>query len=111
MPKINRFYEQKHVPEGIDPYILEKELGSWLEPEAKAALEKLLCQPSELNADDSAAILGYLELQRIRVPRQAEMVKQLLTTYMNTVLLDEMPSELASVVRSFTTVHFFSTKW
>jgi hypothetical protein len=73
--KINRYYEQSHVPEGIDPYILERELGSWLEPEAKDALDKLLCHPSELNADDSAIILHYLESQRIRVPRQAEMVK------------------------------------
>jgi len=98
--KINRYYKQSHVPDGIDPYILERGFGSWLEPKAKDALDKLLYSPSELDAEDSAIIMLYLELQRLRVPRQAEMVKQLLTTFMNTDLLDELPPELASMVRN-----------
>ncbi len=59
---INRYYRQPHVPEGVDPDIFEKGLGSWLEPEAKNAFEKLLTQPQDVTGDDTAAILGYLEL-------------------------------------------------
>jgi hypothetical protein len=91
---INRYYQQKHAPEGVDPDIFEKGLGSTLEPEAKTAFEKLLTRPKDVTAEDTAAILVYLELQRLRVPRQAETAKQLLMT----TLLLHGPSEVVSAI-------------
>ena len=76
---INNYYQQKHAPDGVDPDILERLLGSWLEPKAKSAFKKLLNQ-QPLTEEDTAHILAYLELQRIRVPRQAEIAKQILET-------------------------------
>jgi Protein of unknown function (DUF4238) len=89
--KINRFYEQKHAPPGIDPYIFEKSLGEELEPRAKDAFEKVLYQPKVVTAEDTAAIMCYLELQRTRVPRQAETAKHFALTLAHMLLLDGPP--------------------
>lgn len=76
--KIGKYYRQEWAPLGIDPNILETTLGEWLEAESKEALDKLIHHPSTLTDDDTANLLIYLELQRIRVPRQNEMGKALI---------------------------------
>jgi Protein of unknown function (DUF4238) len=78
---IRRYYRQDWVPTGIDPDILEKGLGSTLEPYAKKALYRLINAPGKVTAEDTAALLVYLEFQRIRVPRQAEAAKNLLVSF------------------------------
>ena len=95
--KINRFYEQKHAPPGIDPYIFEKALGEVLEPRAKDAFEKVIRQSRDVTAEDTAAILCYLELQRTRVPRQAETAKQIALDAAHILLLNG-PPEVASAI-------------
>jgi hypothetical protein len=75
---INQYYKQTWVPKGIDPNIFEIGLGQQTEPDGKNALELMLSNPQALTDEHSAAILVYLELQRIRVPRQAEQAKSLL---------------------------------
>lgn len=76
--KINSYYRQEWVPEGVAPNILETSLGEWLEAEAKNAIDKLHSTPEELDDQDIANLLTYFEFQRIRVPRQAEMGKALM---------------------------------
>lgn len=76
--KINSYYRQEWAPEGVDPNFLETQLGEWLEAEAKNAIDKLHSVPEELDAQDIANLLTYFEVQRIRVPRQAEMGKALM---------------------------------
>jgi Protein of unknown function (DUF4238) len=68
-------YYKQHVPDGIDPDILEKELGKWLDQEAKKSLEKLRTQPNGMTANDTAYICTYLEHQRACMPRQIEIDK------------------------------------
>lgn len=75
---VNRYYRQEWVPEGVDPDILEKIMGSRLEPDAKNALDRILAKAPDLTAEEGAAILIFLEFQRIRVPRQAMAAKELL---------------------------------
>ncbi|HDH28847.1 MAG TPA: DUF4238 domain-containing protein [Euryarchaeota archaeon] len=91
---VNQYYRQKWAPEGIDPNILEKSLGSKLEPEAKAAFDRLLAQAPDINDAETAAMLAYLELQRIRVPRQAEAAKQLLRR----AIIKNSPPEVAKSI-------------
>lgn len=91
---IGRYYRQDWAPTGVDPDIFEKALGSKIEPNAKKALERLINAPTEATAEDTAAILIYLESQRIRVPRQAETAKNLLMT----VSLLHFPPELATAL-------------
>lgn len=93
---INRYYKQEWAPEGVDQDILEKSMGSKLEPEAKNAFDRLLARATDINDEESAAILIYLEFQRIRVPRQAKTAKELLRT---TILLNS-PSDVAESVLS-----------
>jgi hypothetical protein len=76
--KINSYYRQEWAPEGVDPNVLETSLGEWLEAEAKNAIDKLHSIPEELDAQDIANLLIYFEIQRVRVPRQAEMGKALM---------------------------------
>lgn len=73
--RINAYYRQSWVPEGVDPNIMETTLGEWLEAEAKNALDRLIERPASLTDDDTAILLVYLEVQRIRVPRHAEAAK------------------------------------
>ena len=77
---IGKYYRQNHAPEGIDPDILEKGFGSWIEPKARKSLLKLANNPDTLTNEDTAKIITYLELQHTRVPRQVELAKRFLRT-------------------------------
>ncbi len=76
--KINQYYKQKWAPEGIDPNILELFAGEFLEPKAKAAFERVLTMPVDFTPEETAVILIYIEFQRIRVPRQANLAKSII---------------------------------
>lgn len=76
----NKYYHQDWVPDSIDKNILEKTLGAEVEPKGLGALKKLIEVHDSLDDDDMANILVYLEFQRIRVPRQADMAKALAKT-------------------------------
>lgn len=76
----NKYYHQDWAPEGIDKNILEKRLGAEAEPKGLHSLRKLVKSPETLDDDDTANILNYLQLQRIRVPRQADTAKSLAKT-------------------------------
>ena len=76
----NKFYHQDWVPSGVDKNVLEKRLGAEMEPRGLLALRKLVSAPETLNDDDTANILIYLQLQRIRVPRQSDTAKSLAKT-------------------------------
>lgn len=93
--KIHSYYRQDWAPPGIDPNILEKTLGEWLEAAAKHSIDRLIHSPANLTDDDTATLLTYIELQRIRVPRQAEMAKEL----MRQVLLRIAPSEAVEAIQ------------
>jgi Protein of unknown function (DUF4238) len=90
---IKDYYHQQHVPEGVDPDIFEKILGESLENQAKIAFRKLLNPPLSFTEDDTANILVYLELQHIRVPRQAEDAKRVARDVLKFLTL-QAPSEM-----------------
>lgn len=94
--RIGRYYRQAWAPEGVDPDILEKSFGSKLEPDAQKAFERLLRRSKDFTDEETAAILVYLEMQRVRVPRQAAVAKQLL---MSTILLNSPPNVAAAIVK------------
>lgn len=76
----NKFYHQDWAPSGVDKNILEKKLGAEMEPKGLRALRKLVEAAETLDDEDTANILLYLQFQRIRVPRQADMAKSLAKT-------------------------------
>ena len=76
----NKYYHQDWAPEGVDKNILEKRLGATIEPKGLFSFNKLLVTPDELNDDDTANIVAYLQFQRIRVPRQADMARAMART-------------------------------
>ena len=94
--KINNYYLQEWAPSGVDPNIFEKSMGEWLETAAKISLDRLIHHPSELTDDDTAILLIYLEVQRIRVPRQGEAAKKM----MREALLRMIPADIADDVHS-----------
>ena len=94
--KINSYYRQEWAPEGIDPNIMETTLGEGLEAEAKGAIDRLIGSPAQLTDGDTAALLAYIELQRIRVPRQAKTAKAL----MRATLLSMAPPDAVKAITS-----------
>jgi hypothetical protein len=94
---IKDYYRQEHAPEGIDEYVLEKTFGSFLEAQAKPAIDKLIDDPKALNEEDIAILLSYLHFQRIRVPRQIDQFKDFLKAYVDSVAysIPEIAKDLA----------------
>lgn len=76
----NKYYHQDWVPNGVDKNVLEKTIATTVEPRGQTSLSKLVSAPELLNDDDTANILTYIQFQRIRVPRQADMAKSLAQT-------------------------------
>jgi len=91
---INNYYRQLWAPVGIDPNVLEKSLGNTLENDAKSAINLLLSAPATLDDQHVADILSFLELQRIRVPRQAAHAMEL----MRKTIFRNAPSDVQNAV-------------
>jgi hypothetical protein len=70
--------------------------GEWLETKAKIAVDRLIHEPSAITYIDTAYLLVYIELQRIRVPRQGEVAKRL----MHKILTQNIPPELIDAFRA-----------
>ncbi|MGK2942827.1 MAG: DUF4238 domain-containing protein [Immundisolibacter sp.] len=85
----NNYYRQHWVPDGVDKNILEKRVGQQLEPQGLASLRKVVAEPELATDDDSANILAYIEFQRFRVPRQADMAKEIVRTALTTLLMQD----------------------
>ncbi|GBO90526.1 hypothetical protein MSSD14B_41940 [Marinobacter salsuginis] len=85
----NKYYCQDWAPDGVDQNILEKALGNVLEPRGLSALKRLVKCPAEMEAEDTANIVAYLELQRIRVPRQADEAKRLAELAIETMTMND----------------------
>ncbi len=92
---IGNYYRQTWAPKGIDPSVFEKTLGAVSEPKAQDAFKRLIVAPNNLTDDDMASMLTYLELQRIRVSKQAKIAKEIFRS----VLLQHAPTEVVDAVR------------
>lgn len=75
---IKHHNRQEWVPKGVDPNIFEIAISEEIENPAKTAFNKLVENPRTLSTDDMALLITYLHLQRIRVPRQANLAKEAL---------------------------------
>jgi len=92
---INQYYRQLWVPKGVDPDIFERTLASEVEDRAAKAFRKALTDRTAITADDTAALLYHLEIQRIRVPSYADLAK---TALINLMLTKLEPSVAAEVI-------------
>lgn len=90
------YYRQEWAPPGVDPNILEKSLGEWLEDIAKNAIDRLILAPSELTEEQIGTFLVYLEFQRIRVPRQAKTAMAL----MRSTILRLAPPDISADIEA-----------
>ncbi|MBS4097752.1 MAG: DUF4238 domain-containing protein [Sulfuricella sp.] len=94
--KINAYYQQSWAPSGINPNILEDGLASGIERQIKPVIDCLIQSPETLTDDDAATLVVYLEIQRIRVPRQATWAKAL----MRETILRHAPAEINAQIES-----------
>ncbi len=94
--KINAYYRQSWVPVGINPNILENGLASGIEEQIKKVIDCLIQSPDALTEDDVVTLVVYLEIQRIRVPRQATWAKAL----MRETILRLMPADKTAQIES-----------
>ena len=93
---IRNYYRQEWAPAGVDQNVLEKSIGEWLESAATTVINRLISPPLELRDEDIANFLVYLEFQRVRVPRQIEMAKDL----MKDMILRLGPPDITADIRS-----------
>lgn len=93
---IGRYYRQTWAPTGIDPNILENGLASGIENEIKPVIDCLIQSPEDITDEYAATLLVYLEIQRIRVPRQAAWAKDL----MRETILRLAPANIAAQIDS-----------
>jgi len=77
--RIDAYYRQVWAPSGVDPNILEERLAAGIESDIKAVLD-CLCETPDRLSSDQASILAYMELQRVRVPRQAGWASGMILT-------------------------------
>jgi Protein of unknown function (DUF4238) len=91
---INRYYRQAWAPSGIDPDVLEKGFSAIAESQITSTLNRLCDDTANLTADEGANLVTYMELQRIRVPRQAawgtELMRQLILKMISSDLRQEL---------------------
>lgn len=81
------YYRQEWAPKGVDPNVFEKKLGEWLENSAKNTIDQLISDSPNLTEQQGSEFLLYLELQRIKVPRQSVMA----TTLMRNTIMKSVP--------------------
>lgn len=81
---ITHYYRQEWAPEGVDANLFEKRLAC-IEGSGQSSFEKLITNPRDITGDDTAAIITYLELQRLRVPRQAEFTNEMYKHFISDV--------------------------
>lgn len=94
--KIDAYYRQAWAPSGIDPNILEDGLASGIENQIKPVIDCLIESPENLTDDYATTLLVYMELQRIRVPRQAAWAKDL----MRETILRLAPADITAQINS-----------
>ena len=92
--RIDSYYKQSWAPSGIDPNILETGLASGIEGEIGAALDRLCSSPGKITGDEAANLAAYLEIQRIRVPRQAAWGTELMRQFILQKIGPDLRSEL-----------------
>ncbi|MDO8927109.1 MAG: DUF4238 domain-containing protein [Sideroxyarcus sp.] len=94
--KIDAYYRQAWAPSGINPNILENGLASGIEDKIKSVIDCLIETPGNLTDEYAATLLVYMELQRIRVPRQAALAKDL----MRETILRLAPADITTQINS-----------
>lgn len=94
--KIDAYYRQAWAPSGIDQNILENHLASGIENQVKRVIDCLIESPENLTDDYAATLLVYMEIQRIRVPRQAAWAKVL----MRETILRLAPANITAQINS-----------
>lgn len=93
---IGRYYRQVWAPTGIDPNILENGLASGIENDIKPVIDCLIRSPEDLTDAYATTLLVYIEIQRIRVPRQAAWAKEL----MRETIIRLSPPDIATQIDS-----------
>lgn len=100
---LENYNRQDHAPPGVDPNVLEIGLGRDIEQKWLGPLHRLIHSPTRMYEDDLDTLVAYLEIQRIRVPRQFEAMKE---AWRREALLAATPDTLDRLVRGAATLTF-----
>lgn len=75
--KRHDYFRQRHVPEGKDEFVLEKEMGLRIESQLKKTIGKLVQGGHGLTEEELIMFILHMELQWLRVPKQANFAKSI----------------------------------
>jgi len=81
------YYRQPHAPAEKGEFCFEIEIGKRLETQIKPLFKKLIAGGMDISEEELILLIQYLELQRIKVPKQADFAKTLAKQYVENVAL------------------------
>lgn len=79
------YFRQNHAPPGKDEFIIEKETDRRIESQLKQIISKVTAGGRELTQDELITFTRHLELQRLRVPKQADFAKSIAKDFIENV--------------------------
>ena len=79
------YFRQRHVPKGKDEFILEKEMGRRIESQLRGIIDKLVQGGHGLTEDELITFILHMELQWLRVPKQANFAKSIAKGFIESV--------------------------
>lgn len=90
------YYRQPHAPAEKGEFCFEIEIGKRMESQIKPLFKKLIAGGMDISEDELILLIQYLELQRIKVPKQVDSAKILAKKYIENVALSipEVANEL-----------------
>lgn len=100
---LENYNRQDHAPPGVDPNVLEIGLAREFEQKYLAPLDRLIHTPEGMYKEDVEIFASYLEIQRVRVPRQFEEMKE---TWRREALMTAEAGTLEKVRRGAATITF-----
>ena len=71
------YFRQRHAPDGVDEFILERAKSERFESQLRTVIDKLCRGGHDLTEDELILFIQHLELQRLTVPRQARFLKSM----------------------------------
>lgn len=92
--RVHDYYRQRHAPKGIDEFCFEIDIGKRIESQIVRLIGKVIAGGTDITEEELVLLLQHMELQRIRVPQQAEFASGLARAQIESMVMDspELPN-------------------
>ncbi|OGV70465.1 MAG: hypothetical protein A2283_19160 [Lentisphaerae bacterium RIFOXYA12_FULL_48_11] len=90
------YFRQRHAPNGTDEFIFEHAKANRIEASLKTIINKLIRGSHDLTEDELITFIQHIEIQRLTVPKQADIQKAAAKDFITNIALSipEVANEL-----------------